>query len=113
MRDSEPPAVVHLYDTAAPPDTGERFETLLSCRNVTIERIVSSDRPEPTLYAQAQDEWVMLVRGRARLEIDGTPVTLQPGDALFIPARTPHRVVETSAQPPCLWLAVHIRHNGA
>ncbi len=36
-------------------DAGEAFETLLTCRNVVIERISSSERVEPTLYDQVQD----------------------------------------------------------
>jgi len=30
------------------------------------------------------------------------------GDHLFIPAHTRHRVLATSEEPRCLWLAVHI-----
>jgi cupin 2 domain-containing protein len=29
-------------------------------------------------------------------------------DSLFIPARTPHRVMSTSGDPPCVWVAVHM-----
>ena len=45
---------------------------------------------------------------RARLWVAGTETVLGPGDYLFIPAHTPHRVLETSDTPPCLWLAVHV-----
>lgn len=89
-------------------ERGEVFGDLLRCRNVRIERILSSDRPESVLYEQTQDEWVCLLQGEAELWIDGEMVTLQPGDYRFIPAGTPHRVMKTSAQPRCLWLAVHI-----
>jgi cupin 2 domain-containing protein len=33
---------------------------------------------------------------------------LGAGDTIFIPAHTPHRVVTTSTNPQCIWLAVHI-----
>jgi cupin 2 domain-containing protein len=89
-------------------ERGEVFADLLRCRNVRIEHIVSSDRPESVLYEQAQDEWVCLLQGEAELWIDGETVTLYPGDHRFIPAGAPHRVMKTSAQPRCLWLAVHI-----
>jgi cupin 2 domain-containing protein len=89
-------------------ERGEVFADLVRCRNVHIERILSSDRPESVLYEQAQDEWVCLLQGEAELWIDGETVTLNPGDYRFIPAGAPHRVMKTSAQPRCLWLAVHI-----
>jgi cupin 2 domain-containing protein len=87
---------------------GEDFEELLCEKNILIERIVSSDRPEPTLYDQEQDEWVLLLQGHATLEVKGKAVELQTGDYLFIPARTPHRVLATSRDPQCVWLAVHV-----
>lgn len=90
--------------------SGEFFEELAACRNVRIERILSSDQPEPVLYDQAQDEWVCLLQGEARLWIAGEEVALTAGDHCFIPAHTPHRVLDTSGAPPCLWLAVHIEH---
>ncbi|WP_295409564.1 cupin [uncultured Thiocystis sp.] len=78
---------------------GEVFEDLLRCRNLQIERIVSSDSPDSGQYDQTQDEWVCLLQGEA---------TLRAGDYRFIPARTSHRVLKTSREPCCLWLAVHL-----
>lgn len=87
---------------------GEAFEEILRCHNVRLERIVSSHRPDPTLYDQAEDEWVCLLQGEAELWVAGQTIRLEPGAHCFIPAHTPHRVVRTSAEPPCIWLAVHI-----
>ena len=101
-----------LRDRACPP-SGERFEDLLHCGQVRIERILSSPVPNPTEYDQAHDEWVLLLEGRARLELDGEPRDLGPGDWLFIPARTPHRVLATWPEPHCLWLAVHMHPQPA
>jgi cupin 2 domain-containing protein len=98
----------NLFSNLPSPETGEDFLELLHCRNVVIERIVSSDRPDPRTYDQAQDEWVLLLQGEASLEISDRDVTLHAGDHIFIPARTPHRVLATSGEPPCVWLAVHI-----
>ena len=100
--------VANLFEYLPCPTTGEAFDELLRCRNLRIERIVSSPMPEPTLYDQPQDEWVLLVQGSALLEISGERVDLRAGDHLFIPARTPHRVVATSAEPRCVWLTVHL-----
>ena len=98
----------NLLAQSEPPERGETFEELLRCRNLTIERILSSDRPDSTLYDQTQDEWVCLLRGQASLWIDGETLQLAAGDYCFIPAHRPHRVLSTSGDPPCLWLAVHL-----
>jgi cupin 2 domain-containing protein len=89
-------------------DGGEHFEEWLRCKNVVIERIVSSDTPDPGRYDQVQDEWVVLLQGTACLQIDNQTVTLSAGDTIFIPAHTTHRVLNTSKEPQCVWLAVHI-----
>jgi len=97
----------NLFQGLTCPATGERFDNLMSHGRLRIERIVSSSEPEATLYDQPQDEWVVLLEGRARIELAGEPLELRPGDWVFIPAHTPHRVLSTSPQPRCLWLAVH------
>jgi bis(5'-nucleosidyl)-tetraphosphatase len=101
-----------LQDLSRPP-SGERFEGLLDCGRMRIERILSSAAPNPAEYDQSQDEWVLLLEGRACLELDGQPSNLGPGDWLFIPARTPHRVLATWPEPHCLWLAVHLHQEPA
>lgn len=98
----------NLFTDATPPTVGERFETLCTlgpAGRVQIERIVSSARPEPGTYVQAQAEWVVLLRGRARVIVDGAPIELIPGDHLHLPAGTPHTVEDTAEGT--LWLAVH------
>lgn len=102
------PRTGNLRDDLACPATGERFDDLLRCGQVQIERILSSATPEPQWYDQPQDEWVILLEGRARLEMGGQTHDLGPGDWLFIPARTPHRVLATWPEPACMWLAVHL-----
>lgn len=96
----------NLFADATPPPEGERFESLLRHGPVHIERIVSSATPEPGTYIQGQAEWVVLLRGRARLTVDGRPVALEPGDHLAIAPGVPHTVDETAEGT--VWLAVHI-----
>ena len=98
----------NLYENIEDLSEGEVFEELLRVRNVIIERIHSSERVQPRLYDQPQDEWVMLLQGSARLAIGSQVLALRAGDTVFIPARTPHRVLRTSRDPQCVWLAVHI-----
>lgn len=88
----------------------EQIETLVAAGAVKIERIVSSGQRTPPgeWYDQSQDEWVIVLQGRARLSYgDGSAVDLHPGDYLHLPAHCHHRVEFTSADPPCIWLAVH------
>ena len=84
----------------------ETFEELLNHKNIRIERIVSSDQPEGKEYNQDDDEWVVLIKGSATLEMNGESAQLTEGDHLFIPKHTPHRVTQTEAGT--IWLAVHI-----
>ncbi len=98
----------NIFDRLPCPAAGESFEEILRHRNLVIERIVSSAHPEPNLYDQTQDEWVLLVQGQATLELAGETLDMGPGDHVLIPAHTPHRLLRTSQQPPCLWLAVHL-----
>lgn len=99
---------MNLFDVEHP-EHGERFDTLLECRNVVVERIASSADVDGKLYDQDQDEWVALLRGTATLEIEGTPRDLAGGDQVFIAAHRPHRVTSCSAD--ALWLAVHVHHD--
>jgi len=96
---------MNLYDYSIP-ETGENFATLLEHKNVKIVRIVSSDKLEPIEYRQEEDEWVVVLEGEAELELNGEPLKLTRGETLFIPARTPHKVLKTT--PGTLWLAIHI-----
>lgn len=89
----------------------ESIEVLLTQSNIKIERIVSVGQttPESEWYDQATDEWVVLLQGEAELlYADNSKIKLTPGDYLFIPSRQKHRVVYTSSEPPCIWLAIHI-----
>lgn len=96
----------NLFADAVAPPEGERFDTLLSHKNLRIERIVSSAAITPREYVQPQDEWVVLIQGEAELQVAGKPVSLKPGDHLFLPAGVAHTVERTSEGT--LWLAVHL-----
>ena len=101
--------ISNLFTDAVPPDEGEHFKTLLRHRNLVVERIVSSAAVTPQEYLQGQDEWVLLVRGEAVLEVAGERMALKAGDYLFLPAGVPHTVRRTSEG--AIWLAVHL-HPG-
>lgn len=100
----------NLKNDAAAPPSGERFDTLLRHRNLQVERIISSRDMAPTEYTQDQDEWVLLVEGAATLEVDGQIVPMKSGDHVFLPAHTPHMVLEASQG--AMWLAIHLHPAG-
>ena len=88
----------------------ELFEPLAAGNGTVIERIISTGQstPEGEWYDQERDEWVVLLQGRATVEYDnGRRIDLCAGDWILIPAHERHRVMSTSAEPPCIWLAVH------
>ena len=99
-----------LFDVSAARADRETVEVLCERPGARIERIVSAGQATPPgqWYDQPGDEWVALLAGRASVRLeDGGLVHLAPGDWLLIPAHLRHRVEATSADPPCVWLAVH------
>lgn len=86
----------------------ELFTTLLEADAVRIERIVSHGHSssEGFWYDQDQSEWVVLLKGSARLRIEDKLIELQPGDFLNIPAHQKHRVEWTTPDEQTIWLAV-------
>lgn len=88
----------------------EVVSVLLQTPHVRIERIVSTGQTSPPgfWYDQAEGEWVVLLRGAARLSIAGeaAPRELGPGDIVHLPPRLRHRVDWTDPTGPTVWLAI-------
>jgi len=89
----------------------EQFRELVAGDGVSIERIVSTGQsmaPDEWLE-QDWTEWVVLLRGAARLrfESESADRVLGPGDWLEIPPGCRHRVAWTSPGEATVWLAVH------
>lgn len=82
---------------------------LLEAGDIRIERIVSRGHASPEGYWYDQDwhEWVLVLKGAARLCFDDETVEMKPGDYVNIPARRKHRVEWTTPDEPTVWLAVH------
>ena len=88
----------------------ELFETLVKTDSVHIERIVSRGHtsPEEGWYEQGKNEFVLVLKGAARLEFgDGRVVSMGVGDWLEIVAHERHRVVWTDEEGETVWVAVH------
>jgi cupin 2 domain-containing protein len=96
--------------------SAEFFQTLVSSAEIRIERIVSkghkSDRD--FWYDQDRNEWVVLIKGAARLEFivggasptENRTVNLKPGDYVNILAHERHRVDWTTPDEETIWLAI-------
>lgn len=87
----------------------EWTQRLVGNEHARVERIVSRGHASPPdfWYDQAQTEWVLVVKGRARLLFaDGAVVDLQAGDHLTIPPHVRHRVDWTAPGEDTVWLAV-------
>ena len=89
---------------------GESFVTLFDNTAAKVERVISQSHQSPAgfWYDQADDEWVIVLRGSATLEFAGGDlVELKRGDYLTIPRHVKHRVARTSDET--IWLAVHVK----
>jgi cupin 2 domain-containing protein len=93
----------------SPADLRDEFiETLVSTPEVRMERIVSRGHasPEGFWYDQDQHEFVVLLKGAARLRFEDESVEMQSGDWINIAAHRRHRVEWTTPDEPTIWLAV-------
>lgn len=88
----------------------ELFENLLTKDGVKIQRIISQAHttPEGQWYDQGDNEWVIVLQGRAIISFEKEKdVLLGVGEYLNIPAHKRHRVLWTSQEEKTVWLAVH------
>jgi len=100
----------NLFVDALPPQEGERTETLLTQKNLVIERTISSADIAPHEYVQSQDEWVVLLRGNAILNVAGEIVELNAGDYLFYLPACPI-AFSMFLKAPCGWRLTYIKNN--
>jgi cupin 2 domain-containing protein len=96
--------------SSIPPALPEELLTVLVQRQgVRIERIVSRGHTSPPgfWYDQDESEFVVLLQGHARIEIEGEgELDLRTGDFIELPAHVKHRVTWTDPQHDTVWLAV-------
>ncbi len=88
----------------------EIFDKILENKNVRIERIISKGHSSSKnfWYDQNENEWVIVLKGSARLLIEGEAesVQLNAGDYLNLKAHQKHRVEYTDPETETIWLAV-------
>ena len=99
-------------------DDGEEHVRMLcqgpDWRLMRIESCAASS-PEGFWYDQAENEWLTLMRGSARLQFKDPEecFDLSVGDQLLIPAHRRHRLVRTDPHPGTLWLALYWSVNSS
>ncbi len=101
-----------LYPDSNESENENGNDNVESKGGIQIERIISTGHitPEGRWLEQEKNEWVVLIKGNAEiLFFDERKFLLNAGDHLFIPAGVKHRVIRTSSDPGCIWLAVHFR----
>ena len=98
----------NLFTDLPPSLPKELVQTLISAANMRIERIISHGHasPEGFWYDQGQNEWVVVLKGAARLRFEDGTVEMKPGDFINIPANKKHRVDWTTPDEPTIWLGV-------
>ncbi len=100
----------NLYQQLPTDLSAEFFQTLAENNGIRIERIVSNGHCSApgVWYDQAQNEWVAVLKGEARLrfERDNRLVHLTEGGYVNIPAHEKHRVEWTVENAETIWLAV-------
>ena len=102
--------VSHLFDGIPPELHGELTDVLARGVNARVERIVSRGHASPPgfWYDQEETEWVVVVKGRARLRLKAQESALElgPGDHITIPPHERHRVEWTAPNEDTVWIAV-------
>ncbi|UCM99325.1 cupin domain-containing protein [Sulfurimonas sp. SWIR-19] len=98
--------MINIFEYALPQPDSETFETLLAKKNVEIKRVVSNTLKTPQTFVDKRDEWVVVLKGCAKLEINGIVHKLKSGDTLFIAANTKHTLLKT--KKVVVWLSVYI-----
>ncbi|MEX2671074.1 MAG: cupin domain-containing protein [Phycisphaeraceae bacterium] len=100
----------NLFDNLPRALPEELAEVLVQQPDLRLERIVSTGQASlPGFwYDQPEAEWVVLLRGEAKLQIQGDdqPIHMRPGDYLNIPPHQKHRVAWTTDREPTVWLAL-------
>lgn len=100
----------NIFTDLPPLEQGEFFETLLKNKTITIERIISVGKvsEETNWYDQENNEWVIILKGQAKLSFEHQPtICLNEGDYINIPSRLKHKVSWIDPTVQTIWLAIH------
>ena len=111
MQKSDLNLLDNFFENLPDAASGEIIQQRCRAAGGFIERIITHGQTTPAgeWLDQSTDEWVLLLRGAARLQFEdqADEIRMRPGDELWIPAGSRHRVSWTPANETTLWLAVH------
>ena len=96
---------MNLFEYDIPKLDSEDFYTLLEKENITIKKIVSNTLKTPQTFCSDKNEFVIVLKGCAKIEIDGEVKKLKTGDTLYIPAKKTHTLLKT--KKIVVWLAIY------
>jgi cupin 2 domain-containing protein len=105
--------IENLFDEIPHQLPAELVQTLLRAGDVRIERIISHGHasPQDFWYDQPQHEWVIVLKGAARLQFEDKLIEMKPGDYINIAAHEKHRVDWTTPDEPTVWLGVRYGYH--
>ncbi|MCX7907996.1 MAG: cupin domain-containing protein [Ignavibacteria bacterium] len=90
-------------------EKNEFFKPLFQNEYIRIEKIVSEGHCSPPdfWYDQEENEWVLLLQGKAKLKFQNTNeiIELNPGEFILIEPHIKHRVEWTTPNEKTIWLA--------
>lgn len=104
-------SIKNIFDDLPQHLPKEVVQTLIRAADVRIERIISHGHASAPdfWYDQPQHEWVVVLKGAARLQFEDSMVEMKVGDFVNIPAFKKHRVGWTTPDEPTVWLGVRYR----
>jgi cupin 2 domain-containing protein len=107
-------SIKNIFDDLPQQLPKELVQILVRAADVRIERIISHGHASPAdfWYDQGQAEWVIVLKGAARLQFEDGTVEMKVGDFINIPAFKKHRVDWTTPDEPTVWLGVRYGDQG-
>lgn len=103
--------IKNLFSNIPQKISDEIFDAIIQTKNIIIERIISKGHASPKdfWYDQEKNEWVIVLKGHARLrfEEEDEIVEMKPGDYINILAHCKHRVEWTDPDEETIWLAAY------
>jgi len=107
-------SITNIFDDLPQHVPKEVVQTLIQAADVRIERIISHGHASAPdfWYDQPQHEWVIVLKGAARLEFEDGMIAMKPGDFINIAAFRKHRVDWTTPDEPTVWLGVRYGNQG-
>jgi cupin 2 domain-containing protein len=108
MKPMNSPAKKNILENIPSSIPAEIFETILQTQHLRVERIISRGQKSDAdfWYEQEQAEWVLVIKGAARIQFENHFVELQAGDYINIEPHQKHRLDWTTPDAETVWLAV-------